>query len=275
MSVIQVPIDTNLDTTDFYDPGVICGSLPPEGLAATASCNDEGNPSGAPKECTANGNSFKGEHNCKHAWVSKKWQVKLEMGADWDPGEGFPKRWKATNHTTYFHLFPTQGESADSDFGKDLRSHIDMTVSDSTCFSLTETQTSTTHGLTAGGSAEPEKTSGSLQYSVAFNVTKGQRAKCNDFKYKPIDVVANPKVYRVKARNEGACEIDSCYIKGYKRSVTGSLVFKKGMKSTPITDNLEVDIQCEYRRVGDSSLVKAVCVDGCDRSSTRVPFPNT
>ncbi|WP_219508092.1 LamG-like jellyroll fold domain-containing protein [Nonomuraea ceibae] len=292
MSIIQVPIDFNLDTTDFYDPTVICGSLPPQGVTRATTgewpnyCKEEGSTSSYPSECTRNGNRFSGEHSCKHAMVSKFWWVKLEMGADWEtaddyydqPGSGgYPHRWSATRHTAYMSLFPIQGEKFNSDWGKTLRTHASMKVEDITCFGLAETQYSHSAGLTASGSAEPAKVGGSLQVAAQVNWSKTEREQCSKFKYAPTDFVNNPKIARQRARVEGRCvslDISVCNLKQYHREVIGNITFKKGIVPPPKWDNLSLSLTCDYRRAKDSAGVLVQCVNGCTRDATEPPWSN-
>ncbi|MEV4580259.1 LamG-like jellyroll fold domain-containing protein [Nonomuraea jabiensis] len=301
MERIVVPIPDYADATDFYDPGWICGSFPPNGLVSAKSapagqyCDEGGTwpPASTPRECENKVYTFNGEHACKHAWVSKFWQVKLEMGANWETGDsppndktagagGYPHKWSGTNYVTYMHLFPTQGEKWNSAFGKMLRENTTMSIGEEVCFGVTETQTTETAGLQAGGSAEPGKIGGSILASVTINKTKTNRLKCNVYKYKAANPVKDPRIAWTQALVQGKCDsldIEECNLYRYNRTVTGRLVFKRDkMNPKPQLDDLEIALGCDFRRYGrkwgpDNTKVYVECVDRCIRTATPIPFP--
>ncbi|MEV4017431.1 LamG-like jellyroll fold domain-containing protein [Nonomuraea angiospora] len=297
ITMIDIPINLNEDNTDFYDPGAICGSPPTGGSSAAMAaphgsssaraaaatdgrfCWGEDNLGKAPPECRNKELTFTGEHTCKHAWVSKHWQVKLEVGSDWDPAENFPRVWRPLNYTTYMWLYPTQGETYGSSFGKALLSSVEMTVSDESCFKLDEAQTSEKYGLTVGGSSEgnqstPTVFGGTVQLGYEFNKTVSQRESCNKYNYKATNPAKRSYVFMTRAYVEGRCTVTDCRVVGYRRSVTGNLQFKKAMNPPPQRDNLSLGLACNFERVGDGDdYIGLYCPEACLRTNTPRPFP--
>ncbi|MGR6919800.1 LamG-like jellyroll fold domain-containing protein [[Actinomadura] parvosata] len=299
VTMIDVPINLNLDTTDFYDPQVICGHQPSAGAVESAKtttaatpggqyCVEEGWPTGKPPaECANWQRGFTGEHACVHGWVSKFWQVKVEMGSDWLRGSdeatreygagGYPFKWVAHAHLSYMRLFPTQGEKWDSPWGKKLLAGTRMSVVDETCFGLSETQTKTTAGLTVGGSLETGKIGGTIARSISTETTETDREDCKKFEYKPAAMKTNPRIAWERGSLEGRCttlDPAKCVVKRYHRSFTGRLVFNV-KNAQPQRDNQDFIMGCDFLRSQGYSgtRVYVSCVDACEGRATSIPFP--
>jgi len=252
-------------------------------------CIDQGWPTQKPPaECANPQRGFTGEHACVLGWVSKHWQVKVEMGSDWLRGPegiyheygagGYPFKWVAQSHLTYMRLFPTQGEKFNSGWGKDLRKGAQMSVTDETCFGLSETQTKTTAGLTVSGSLETGKVGGTVAASISTESTETDREDCKKFEYTPTDMYNNPKIAWERGSVEGRCttlDQEKCVIKRYHRSFTGRLVFNI-KNPAPQRDNQDFTMSCDFLRAPGwgTDRIFVLCVDACEGRATTIPFPN-